>query len=106
MWPSATQNIEPAIVVVVEKETAEAERDQAGAADLRTRGFIDKQAVAFVVVEREHLVGEIGDDDAGVARAVVVGGIHAHAGAGDAVFAECDAGRDARSSNVPLCLLR
>src|SRR5882724_4467891 len=85
------QDIEPAVVVVKEK-AAEAQRDQCGAADFGARRFVHEQAVAFVVVERKHLIREVGDDQASVSGAVVVGGIHAHSRAGDAVFTERDAG--------------
>jgi len=44
------------------------------------------------VVEREHLVGKICNDQAGAAGAVIIGGINAHAGAGNTVFAEGNAG--------------
>ena len=89
------KNVGPAVVVVVEEETAKTQRDQGGAADFRPRRFIHEQPVALVVIERKHLVGEVGDDDAGMAGAVVVGGVHAHAGAGHAIFAEGDSRRDA-----------
>ena len=89
------EDVGPPVVVVVEEEAAEAERDERGASDFGLRGFVDEQAVAFVVVERNHLVGEVADDDAGVPAAVVVGGVGAHSGAGYAVFAEGDAGGDA-----------
>ena len=86
------EDVLPSVVVVVEEEAAEAERDQRCAADVGVRSFVHEQAVAFVVVEREHLVGEIGDDQAGAAGAVVIGGVDAHAGARDAIFAEGDSG--------------
>src|SRR5437879_6231328 len=89
------EDVGPAIVVVVEEETAEAERDERRASDFGLRGFVDEQAVAFVVVERDHLIGKVADDDAGVSAAVIVGGVGAHAGAGYAVFTEGDAGGDA-----------
>ena len=44
------------------------------------------------MIERKHLVGKIRNDQAGAARAVVIDGINAHAGAGNAIFAEGDAG--------------
>ena len=47
------------------------------------------------MVEANHLIGEIGDDQAGIAGAIVVGGVDAHSGAGDAVFAVGDACRHA-----------
>ena len=44
------------------------------------------------MIERDHLVGEIADDQAGVSTAVVVGGVGAHARARDSVFTEADPG--------------
>src|SRR5712664_3645883 len=84
------EDVGPAVVVVVEEKAAEAEGDEGGASDFGLRGFIDEQAVAFVVIERDHLVGEVADDDAGVSAAVVVGGVGAYAGAGSAVLTEGD----------------
>ena len=52
------EDVGPAVVVVVEEEAAEAERDQRGAADFGAWSFVDEQTVAFVVVERKHLVGK------------------------------------------------
>src|SRR5579863_3245014 len=91
----SNKNVGPAVVVVVEKETSEAESDQSRAAHFRLRSLVHEQPVAFVVVERDHLIGEVCDQDARVAAAIIVGGVHAHAGAGNAVFAESDAGWDA-----------
>src|SRR5258708_37635125 len=85
------EDVLPAVVIVVEEKTAEAQSYERRAANLRARSFIHEQAVAFVVVEREHLVGKICNDQAGAAGAVVIGGIDAHASAGNAVFAEGDA---------------
>ena len=59
------------------------------------------------MVKREHLVGEVADDQAGMAGAIVVASIDAHARAGNAIFAEGDAGSDAAfSSNVPFVLVQ
>ena len=83
------ENVRPAVVVVIEKEAAETERDQRGAAYFRLRSLVHEQSVAFVVIQREHLIGEVADDHAGMAAAVVVGGVDAHAGAGYTIFAKC-----------------
>jgi len=58
------------------------------------------------VIEREHLVRKISDQEAGEARVVVIGRIHAHACAGNAVFAEGDSGNDRFFSKRALPLLR
>src|SRR5262249_249561 len=71
-----------------EKEAAEAEGEQGSAAHFRLRRFVHKQAFAFVVVERNHLVRKIGDEQAGVATAVVIESVDAHSCARHAVFAE------------------
>src|SRR5215469_3491033 len=88
------EDVGPAIVVVIKEETGEAEGDEGVASDFGLRRFVDEQAVALVVIERNHLVGEVADQNTRVAAAVVVGGIGAHARTGDSVFAEADAGGD------------
>src|SRR5689334_23196156 len=55
------KDVEPAIEIVIEKETTEAKRQQTGASNSGTRRFVDKEAVALVVIQSEHLVGEIGN---------------------------------------------
>ena len=85
------QNIGPAVIVIIKKEAAEAKRDQRGTAHFRARGFVDEKAVAFVVIEREHLVGKICDDDAGLPGTIVVGGVDTHSSASDTVFAKGNA---------------
>src|SRR6185312_4767646 len=65
------QNVRPSVVIVIKKETAEAERDQGCAAYFRARGLVNEKSIALVVIQREHLVGEITDDQAGVAGVVV-----------------------------------
>ena len=57
--------------------------------------FVHEQAVAFVVIQPQHLVGEVADQQVRPAGAVVVGGVHAHGAARHAVFAERHAGRHA-----------
>src|ERR1700688_3406705 len=82
------EDVGPAVEVVVEEEAAEAQGEQGSATDVGARGFVHEEAFAFVVIERNHLIGKIGDKDAGGAGVVVIGGVYAHAGAGYAVFAE------------------
>ena len=60
-------DVGPAVEIVVEEEAAEAQREKGGAAYFRVRGFVDEEAVAFVVIEGEHLIRKIRDDEAGVA---------------------------------------
>ena len=77
--------------IVVEEEAAEAEGEKGGASDFRVRGFVDEEAVALVVIEGEHLIRKIRDDEAGIAGAVVIGGGDAHACARDPSFTIRDA---------------
>src|SRR6267154_2508793 len=88
------ENVGPAVEIVSEEKTAEAESEQGSAADFRARSFVDEESFSFVVIEREHLVREIGDQEAGEAGVIVVSGVHTHAGAGYAVLAEGDSGDD------------
>src|SRR6266480_2043749 len=81
------QDVRPAVVVVIEEEAAKAKGDESSPAYFRARRFVHKETVAFVVVEREHLVSEIRDDDAGTPGAVVISRVYAHSGASNAIFA-------------------
>src|SRR5262245_42714049 len=80
------ENVEPAVKIVIEKETAENQREKAVSSDFRTWGFVDEQTIAFVVIEREHLIGEIRNHHAGKSGAVIVCGCDTHARARDAIF--------------------
>src|SRR5260370_18882157 len=84
------KNIGPAVEVVVKEEATEAERQQRGATDGGLRGLVNKQALAFIVVEGKHLIGKVGDHHAGITGMIVIGSVHAHAGACHTVFAKGD----------------
>ena len=99
-------DVGPAVEVVVEEEAAEAEREQDWSGRPSEVGATStKRPLLLVVVERDHLVGKIGDEQAGVAGAVVVGGVDAHAGARHAVFAVGDAGGDALLSECAVAVV-
>src|SRR5438093_11706948 len=83
--PVSDQNVGPAAIVVVEEEATETECDQSRASDFRPRSFVYEQPAAFVVVARRHLVGKVGDDDAGTSGAVVLPVLYPHAPATHAV---------------------
>src|SRR5579872_7212600 len=82
------ENILPAIVVEIEKETTKAQRYQSSSPHLRLGGFVDEQPVALVVIQRNHLIGEVAYDHAGAPAAIVIGGIDSHAGARHAILAK------------------
>ncbi len=85
------EDVEQAVEVGVEEEAGERQRQQRRLAHRGRRRIVDEEAGAFVRVERHHLVREVADDEALPAGAVVVGRVHAHAGARDAGFVEGDA---------------
>ena len=61
------ENIRPAIQVIIPKKTAEAQGEQGGSRPISDRGASStKSPFAFVVIQRKHLVGEIGDQKLGV----------------------------------------
>src|SRR5580692_13211649 len=72
------EDVLPSIVVVVKKETAKTKRQQRRASNFRARSFIHEQSIAFVVIERKHLVRKIRNDQTRIARAIVIGRIDAH----------------------------
>src|ERR1700738_3072609 len=88
------KDVRPTVIIIVKEETSEAESHEGGAPYIRARRLVDEEPVAFVVIKREHLVGEIGDDNTGMAGAVVIRCINTHAGAGYAVFTESNSCRD------------
>src|SRR5260370_25197861 len=88
------QNVWPAIEIVIKEEASESESEQGSAANFRAWSLVNEESFSFVVIEREHLVREIRNQEAGKAGVIVVGGVHTHAGARDAVFAESDSRND------------
>ena len=93
--PIYHEGVKPAIQVIVEEKTAKAESKQTGAPQLGAGSFVHKQSDAFVVVESEHFVREVADEDARVTRAVIVGSVHTHTGPNNARLTKCDAGHGA-----------
>ena len=89
------EDVLAAVEVVVEEEGPERQGEQAVPADLRHRRLVDEEADSFVVVERDHLVREVADDEVGPSVAVVVGSVDAHGPAGGAVLGESDPGENA-----------
>src|SRR5271156_3573807 len=87
------KNIRPAIQIVIEEKTAEAESEQARTANAGRRGFVHEESILLVVIKRSHLIGKIGDQQARKYAAIVIRSIHSHARARNPVLAE----RHARS---------
>jgi len=79
-------DVGPAVEVVVEKEAGESEREEAGAAGRWSLRNVHEATVQLVLLERDHLVRKVDDDQAGVSGVVVAGAIDAHAGAGVSVY--------------------
>ena len=98
------EQIDEAVVVVVEELEAPAAQQARRLRDAVKRRDIRERLVALVLVEREHLLIDVGDEEILLAVAVDVGGIDAHAGARPAVDAEADFGGERRS--LPTCPCR
>src|SRR5215831_12781972 len=86
------EDIEPAIEVIIEKETSKTQREQRRAPNCRAWSFVDEQTVSFVVIEREHLIGEIRDEHAWETGTVVIRRVHTHSGARNSLFTVRDSG--------------
>ena len=86
------EDVLAAIEVVVEEERPERQGEKTVAADLGYRRLVDEEADALVVVERDHLVREVPDDEVGHAVAVVVGGVDSHGAPGRPVLRKGDSG--------------
>src|SRR5512133_2485399 len=82
------ENVRPAIKVKILKIAGKTQAEETGAADLGAWCLVHEQAIAFVVVERNHLVGEIADDDRWPSTTIVVSRVYTHARTRHAVFAE------------------
>ena len=88
------EDVEAAVEVGVEEETAEGEGQERGPAERRTGRLVEEQS-ALVMEQRHHLVREVADHETGASRVVVVGGVHAHAGPRHSRLAVGDPGDDA-----------
>ncbi len=87
------EDVQPAVQVEVEEEAAEGEGQEARLSDAGHRRVVDEQAASLVVVQGEHLVGEVADHQAVAPAAVIVGGVDAHGAPRLSLLAEGDAGR-------------
>src|SRR6185369_10349779 len=90
--PVCGKDVGESVQVIVKEKTAERKSEQRCTAYRRSRGFVDKQARAFVVIERHHFIREITDHQAESSRAIIVRSVHTHARPGDSGFAESDTG--------------
>ena len=85
------EDVGPTIVIVVKEKATEAESNQGCASNFGTGRLVHEQAITLVVVEGKHLIGEICDDNAGMAGAVIICRVNAHPSARDSIFTESDA---------------
>src|SRR5207244_13322254 len=83
----AEDEIEVAVVIVVEEFEAPAAHELSGGADAGSNGGVAEGFVLVVVIERIHFLIDIGDKEIGPAVLVVVGSVHAHTGARASVSA-------------------
>ena len=78
-WPLARNEIDEAVVVVVEELQSPAAQQPRRLRDAVRIGDVGEELVAVVPVEREHLLIDVGDEQVLPAVAVDVGGVDAHA---------------------------
>ena len=88
------EQIERSVVIVVEEAQSPAAQEARCLRHLVLEGDVAEGLVLAVLVEREHLLIHVGDEEVLPAIAVEIGGIHAHAGAGAAILAESHFGRE------------
>ena len=89
------EQIDVPVVVVVEELQAPAAEKPRRLRDAVGRGDVREELAAVVLVKREHLLVDVGDEEILLAVAVEVGRVHAHAGPRRAVGAERDFRREA-----------
>ena len=82
------EKVRLAVEIEVEEEQTKCKTQQSRATNRRTRSFVNEQAVAFVVVQAEHLSGEVSNRDARQAGLVVIRPVDAHGSPHDTFFAE------------------
>src|ERR1035438_5356470 len=87
------EEIERAIVVIIEESQPPAAQKARGLRHLVLEGDVPKGLVPAVLVEREHFLVHVGDEQILPSVTVEIGGIHAHTRAGPPIFAESHLGR-------------
>src|SRR5689334_12008008 len=78
------------VEVIIEEKYPKRQSQQTRPPDRRTRRFVDKKSVALVVIQAEHLVRKVPDEQMRLAASIVIRGINTHCAAGDTIFAESD----------------
>ena len=86
------EQVEPAVVVVVEEAVAPADKGDGGLRDAGLVADVGETVVAVVVVEHLVVVAEVGDEKADLAVVLIVAGSDAHGGDLAAVFIQREAG--------------
>ncbi len=76
------RQVQSAIEIDIEKHAAEAERVAGGRADAGWNGYVVENSWSGGAIQTDHFVVEIGDGDAGLARAIEISDIDTHSGAG------------------------
>jgi hypothetical protein len=83
-----SEEVRGAVEIVVEEEDTEGLATEGCCGLLASAGLRRRRGRCLVVVEAEHLVREVADEQVGSAGAVVVAEVDAHGASGYAVFAE------------------
>src|ERR1700757_3878010 len=86
------EKIEIAVVVIIEELEAPPAHQASRGADAGGQGLIVEGLVVIVLIERIHLVVDVGDEQVHPAVLIDIGGIEAHAGTRPALGAVGDSG--------------
>src|SRR5262249_9350075 len=87
------KDVEPAVIVVVEKAGSPAQKGIFGIGELGADGDVGEIAAAIVAIEGVVIVGKVGDVKADAAAVIVVAGGDAHGSLFAAVVIEGEAGK-------------
>ena len=103
--PIGDKNIRPAVIVVIEKFQAEAEKRDAHWAESGSRLLVGEFAGAVVVIEIVGVVGKIGLGQVRPAIVIIIGHVHSHACLLAPIFAVSDAGLRAHLGQMSLAIV-
>src|SRR4051794_33624350 len=85
------EDIGQTVEIVIEEKCAECQAEKACTAQLGARSLVNEDSVAFVVIQRKHLVREIADKQGRPAAAIVISRVGAHSTSSHTLFAESNA---------------
>src|SRR5947207_13297441 len=85
------EDIRSAAQIVIEEKGTKGQAEQACSSNRRGRSFVDEKPVTLVMIQPDHLISEIADQQVGSAGAIIIGSIDAHGSTRHAVLSVSDA---------------